>query len=284
MKLVARKPPPSKTCCSIYLEPKWPPFFWGGWPSTQRGDEKYGGLLAFFRFFSAFGGLPKWYHFMMSFDDTLIWWQKISDFFMKEKSITMLLLRPHQPILHRCLLRRHQPILHRRPPLIVCVVMRVAKGMVHTTRCLAPSVSMSVWYAVKSVPVVVGLIGAICCRQSAEFSSWEKQPVCDLKTAVTYGAVCLGMDSSGWNPWYLLRSWVVPFFEVASHHRICSFLRLEIRRFLFIHLHLPLLLGNLSMYIWIQNSDTLPETNMAPENTPLEKEIPIGNHHFWVLC
>ena len=29
---------------------------------------------------------------------------------------------------------------------------------------------------------------------------------------------------------------------------------------------------------------TLPETNMAPENTPLEKEIPIGNHHFWVLC
>ena len=29
-------------------------------------------------------------------------------------------------------------------------------------------------------------------------------------------------------------------------------------------------------------SYTLPETNMAPENTPLEKEIPIGNHHFWV--
>ena len=27
----------------------------------------------------------------------------------------------------------------------------------------------------------------------------------------------------------------------------------------------------------------LPETNMAPENTRLEKEIPIGNHHFWVL-
>ena len=25
---------------------------------------------------------------------------------------------------------------------------------------------------------------------------------------------------------------------------------------------------------------TLPETNMAPENNPLEKEIPIGNHHF----
>ena len=25
---------------------------------------------------------------------------------------------------------------------------------------------------------------------------------------------------------------------------------------------------------------TLPETNMAPENRPLEKEIPIGNHHF----
>ena len=25
---------------------------------------------------------------------------------------------------------------------------------------------------------------------------------------------------------------------------------------------------------------TLPETNMSPENRPLEKEIPIGNHHF----
>ena len=25
---------------------------------------------------------------------------------------------------------------------------------------------------------------------------------------------------------------------------------------------------------------TLPETNIAPENKPLEKEIPIGNHHF----
>ena len=25
---------------------------------------------------------------------------------------------------------------------------------------------------------------------------------------------------------------------------------------------------------------TLPETNMAPENNPLEKEIPIGNHYF----
>ena len=25
---------------------------------------------------------------------------------------------------------------------------------------------------------------------------------------------------------------------------------------------------------------TLPETNIARENRPLEKEIPIGNHHF----
>ena len=29
---------------------------------------------------------------------------------------------------------------------------------------------------------------------------------------------------------------------------------------------------------------TLPETNVAPENRPLEKEIPIGNHHFQVPC
>ena len=26
--------------------------------------------------------------------------------------------------------------------------------------------------------------------------------------------------------------------------------------------------------------DIFPETNIAPENRPLEKEIPIGNHHF----
>ena len=25
---------------------------------------------------------------------------------------------------------------------------------------------------------------------------------------------------------------------------------------------------------------TLPETNIAPENEPLEKEIPMGYHHF----
>ena len=25
---------------------------------------------------------------------------------------------------------------------------------------------------------------------------------------------------------------------------------------------------------------TLPETNIAPENGPLEKQIPIGNYHF----
>ena len=29
---------------------------------------------------------------------------------------------------------------------------------------------------------------------------------------------------------------------------------------------------------------TLPETNIAPENRPLEKEMPIGNHHFQGLC
>ena len=29
---------------------------------------------------------------------------------------------------------------------------------------------------------------------------------------------------------------------------------------------------------------SLPETNIAPENRPLKKEILIGNHHFRVLC
>ena len=29
-----------------------------------------------------------------------------------------------------------------------------------------------------------------------------------------------------------------------------------------------------------RNLNTLPETKISPENRPLEKEIPIGNHHF----
>lgn len=43
--------------------------------------------------------------------------------------------------------------------------MRVAKGMVHTTRCLAPNVSI---YVVKSVPVVVGRIGAVRRNEEGE--------------------------------------------------------------------------------------------------------------------
>ena len=30
--------------------------------------------------------------------------------------------------------------------------------------------------------------------------------------------------------------------------------------------------------------DTPTKTNMEPENGPLEKEIPIGNHHLQVPC
>ena len=30
---------------------------------------------------------------------------------------------------------------------------------------------------------------------------------------------------------------------------------------------------------WLM-THTLPETDIDPENRPLEKEIPIGNHHF----
>ena len=35
-------------------------------------------------------------------------------------------------------------------------------------------------------------------------------------------------------------------------------------------------------FSWLKNQlmVTLPENNIAPENRPLEKEIPIGNHHF----
>ena len=36
--------------------------------------------------------------------------------------------------------------------------------------------------------------------------------------------------------------------------------------------------------IWEIYIYTPPKTNMEPENGPLEKEIPIGNHHFQVPC
>ena len=39
--------------------------------------------------------------------------------------------------------------------------------------------------------------------------------------------------------------------------------------------------------LWKKNGSknvTPPKINMEPENGPLEKEIPIGNHHFQVLC
>ena len=35
-------------------------------------------------------------------------------------------------------------------------------------------------------------------------------------------------------------------------------------------------------YFLLQHPYTPPKTNMEPENGPLEKEIPIGNHHFQV--
>ncbi len=34
-------------------------------------------------------------------------------------------------------------------------------------------------------------------------------------------------------------------------------------------------------HVWKEiHGNTLPETNIAPENRPLEKDIPIGNHQF----
>ena len=41
--------------------------------------------------------------------------------------------------------------------------------------------------------------------------------------------------------------------------------------------------GNHSKHPQNKN-DTPPKTNMEPENGPLEKEIPFGNHPFQVPC
>ena len=46
----------------------------------------------------------------------------------------------------------------------------------------------------------------------------------------------------------------------------------------------PFFEGCFCLNIHVLKVDTPPETNIAPENRPLEKEIPIGNHHFQVLC
>jgi len=37
--------------------------------------------------------------------------------------------------------------------------------------------------------------------------------------------------------------------------------------------------GGVFKHFWIV--ETFPETNIAPENRPLEKEIPIESYHFW---
>ena len=43
----------------------------------------------------------------------------------------------------------------------------------------------------------------------------------------------------------------------------------------------PNLLLNSGLSVFFQVTKvTLPETKIAPENRVLEKEIPIGNHHF----
>ena len=58
-----------------------------------------------------------------------------------------------------------------------------------------------------------------------------------------------------------------------------------------LNLHLKTLTGRDQIQVeqyWVSNfvttfsvpPRTLPETNIAPENRPLEKEIPIGNRHF----
>ena len=39
-----------------------------------------------------------------------------------------------------------------------------------------------------------------------------------------------------------------------------------------------------SLMLFSKDRFTPPKTNMEPENGPLEKEIPIGNHHFQVPC
>ena len=48
--------------------------------------------------------------------------------------------------------------------------------------------------------------------------------------------------------------------------------------------HLNNMFNNILSIYWnikqTKKLDTIPETNIAPENRPLQKEIPIGNHHL----
>ena len=48
----------------------------------------------------------------------------------------------------------------------------------------------------------------------------------------------------------------------------------------FFETYFPSLLLKLPNLVFGVEIDTLPETNIAPENRPLEKDILIGNHHF----
>ena len=60
----------------------------------------------------------------------------------------------------------------------------------------------------------------------------------------------------------------------------CTFMNLGSQ----VDLVVDLLTPPTSRCFWKRKTCTPPNTNMEPENGPLEKEIPIGNHHFQVPC
>ena len=74
------------------------------------------------------------------------------------------------------------------------------------------------------------------------------------------------------HPWPSFQSWNAPSVSAERLQSPLCFL-CE----LFQGLELPSKSRGIFLY-------TLPETNIAPENRHLKKEIPIGNHHFRVLC
>ena len=77
-----------------------------------------------------------------------------------------------------------------------------------------------------------------------------------------------------------------PFGKTRLRFQNVQTLHMEKQWFQLDHYPKPCKNGKWSTVTPPQNKQTniSPETNIAPENRPLEKEIPIGNHHFQGLC
>jgi len=84
---------------------------------------------------------------------------------------------------------------------------------------------------------------------------WGKKTCRNLRAILEFSQI-----HNFWTRFVFKKKWVIPNFKAKKISHVFSF------------------------FCWGKNKTTFPETNIYPENRPLEEEIPIGNHHFQGLC